>query len=201
MHLKGILFLLFSTSIHASEFYILYSNGFFDDAFQKFDLEVKDSKPGANYENLLDTLYNIFPQTKKQSTSLLKEKILLVKKQKTNLFLKKRIKSDLKNLSIYSKLTKANSGTIENAIREAIAIKEDPLKYNHQKMSRLRMVQMILTYRSFNKLNTISDLYLKALLENAMYDAGRDHLEKYLKQADKNDPFYSKALELNKKFN
>jgi hypothetical protein len=202
-HLKIITLLLsifFISSANADDFFNNYSSAKFEAAYDSFEQSVQTAAPGANYESYLNALLNIYPQVEGKPIKSLKSKVESLTKVKIPFFLRKRIKSDLGQLESYEKLKYANEGTLENAILEAAAIKDKGLTYNHARMSRLRIVQMVITNRSYSRRNTKSDLYLSALIDYHMSKGGRDLVEKYLESASVKEPFYSKAVELKAKF-
>lgn len=189
------------SNANADAFFDHYSSGRFEQAYDSFETSVQDSRPNSNYETYLNVLMDVFAQQDNKSINSLRTKIQALRKKKINFFLKKRIKSDLRQLELYKSLRTSNEGTIENAILEAAATKGSKLKYNHEKMSKLRVIQMIMTNRTYTNRRTHSDYYLSALIDYEMSKGGRDLLAKFFESAKKDNPFYSKALKLNEKFN
>lgn len=137
---------LMITNLAYGDSYLLYSQGKFEQSFKELQLELKDNKI-QNLENALDMAQDIWSQSPKMPVSDIIEIHDLVLQKEPSSYLKKRVASDIKYLSMWSEIKKLSKPELLKELKRINIQPDDITKYNHDKKSKMRIYQ--LRYNSF----------------------------------------------------
>lgn len=187
-------------STEVDKYFELYLAAKFEATVAAFDSAIQTKDNNINKEALIDILESSFSQLQQPSTDLLREKLMLALKAKTQFFLKKRIRATLKAIDLFDAHKTHSLSGLHDVIQQIAELPSGALTYPHTKFAKLRVMRMVLNQRRIKGVAQAGDHFLHAIIDHQISKSGDEQLSQYFKRADKTDIFYEHALALKAKY-